>query len=157
MATLKDFLRHWKLDELKISTGFLDANISFKNADRDAAWEMYIELLTRVSTQYLSPKDGDEQAALDSIYSLFKTTRDIIKKNGADCINFAKIAIVILNQVIRPFTSKWHKKSLSKELEQAKEKIVFRKELEDLQGSLRSYTGMLAEIADVEDLTNMES
>jgi len=30
-----------------------------------------------------------------------------------DCIQFRKIAIVVLNQVIRPFTVKWHRLSLA--------------------------------------------
>lgn len=156
MTTLKSFLSKWNLNNLSINTGILQANISFQDADKAAAWEMYIELLTRITTQYLEPDHGDEKAALTSIYSLFGITREIIKKNGAEAINFAKIAIVILNQVIRPFTAKWHKLSLAGAFEKEKQCALFRTELRDLQDKLRAYTRSLADIAGVEDLTDLE-
>lgn len=156
MATLKFFLTKWNLDNLSINTGILQANISFKDADKAAAWEMYIELLTRITTQYLEPADGDEKAALTSIYALFGITREIIKKRGASAINFAKIAIVILNQVIRPFTAKWHKLSLSGAFEKEEQCEIFRTELRNLQENLRAYTRSLADIVGIEDLTDLE-
>ncbi len=70
---------------------------------------MYIELITRVSTQDLVPELGEEQSALDSVYSLFDTTRDILKSKGRKSIKFTQIAVIVLNQIIRPFTTKWHK------------------------------------------------
>ena len=72
--------------------------------DKVAAWELYIELLTRITTQPLGIDDGDEKTALESVYSLFPTTRSIIKQNGRDCIEFTKLAVVVLNRKIRPFT-----------------------------------------------------
>jgi hypothetical protein len=63
---------------------------------------LYIELLTRISTQYLQPVHGDEKTALDSIHNLFSLTREILKSHGRDCQEFAKIAIPILNQIVRP-------------------------------------------------------
>ena len=156
MATLKAYLKKWNLTELKINAGFLQANINFQDADRQAAWEMYIELLTRVTTQVLNPTEGDEKTALTSVFSLFALTREVIKRHGPDCINFAKIAIIILNQIIRPFTAKWHKLSLEGALEEEENKYLFRSELQQLQQSLRYYSKFLSEIADVEDLTALE-
>lgn len=156
MATLKSYLKKWNLSELRITAGFLQANIEFKDADREAAWEMYVELLTRVTTQSIDLESGDEKTALDSIFSLFKLTREIIKKHGPKCINFAKIAIVILNQIIRPFTAKWHKLSLAGELQQEAGQRAFRVDLELLQINLRHYSRFLADIAKVEDLTTLE-
>jgi hypothetical protein len=46
---------------LKIKTGFLEMEWKPNDKDRDAAWEMYIELITRIATQYLEPKHGDEK------------------------------------------------------------------------------------------------
>ena len=48
---------------------------------------------------------GDEGAALGSIHELFGLTRDTIKRNGRYCINFTRIAVVVLNQKIRPSAS----------------------------------------------------
>ena len=154
--TLKDFLKKFNLDSLSINAGFLTADISFKDPDKTAAWEMYIELLTRVSTQYLAPSHGDEKTALTSIYSLFNITRDSIKRNGRECIEFTKIAIVVLNQIIRPFTAKWHKLSLENDFEDEKKCKQFRQELSELQTKLRNYTKLLADMAGVEDLTKLE-
>jgi len=58
--------------------------------------------------------------------------------------------------VIRPFTAKWHRKSIAGDFEDETERTVFRDELAALQEELRKYSRMLADIADVEDLTNLE-
>ena len=105
----KKWLENWDMTSLKIKTPFLEMDWNPQEKDKDAAWEMYIELLTRITTQSL--EYGDENSALDSIYSLFPLTREIIKRHGRDCDEFTKIAIVILNQKIRPFTEKWHSES----------------------------------------------
>lgn len=112
-----------------------------------------MELLTRVSTQYLEPELGDEKTALESIHQLFDLTRNIIKSNGRLCIEFTKIAIVVLNQVMRPFTAKWHRLSLNGAFSDIKKCKEFRQELEQLQAKLGIYTKM---IAGVEDLTELE-
>ena len=62
-----------------------------------------------------------------------------------------------MNQKIRPFTAKWHKKSLNGAFENPKECKKFRKELKNLQSNLNNYTGMLSEIAGVENLTELEN
>ena len=62
----------------------------------------------------------------------------------------------MLNQVIRPFTAKWHKVSIENGFEDQEQCQVFRQELENLQSKLRIYTKMLADMAGVEDLTELE-
>ena len=93
---------------------------------------------------------------LDSIHKLFGLSREIIKKHGRNCIEFTKIAVVVLNQIIRPFTGKWHSLSLGMAFENEARCSEFRDELAELQSKLRTYTQMLAEMAGVEDLTGME-
>src|SRR5882762_5104389 len=110
---LRDFLEKWGLTKLKLNAKFLELEFTPKDPDREAAWELYIELLTRVTTQYLSPEDGDEKAALESFHAIFPLTREILRRRGSGCGEFAKIAIPVLNQVIRPFTAKWHRLSLA--------------------------------------------
>ena len=149
-------MHKWKLSSLKFKTPFLDADISFQDSDKSAAWDLYVELLTRVTTQPLSSDHGDEQAALDSVYSIFPTTRKILKHHGKECMNFTKISIVVLNQVIRPFTAKWHKVAGKKGFKDESTCKKFRQELSSLQVQIKKYAGALADIAQVEDLTELE-
>lgn len=154
----KKWLENWDMTELKITTSFLEMNWNPQTADQDAAWELYIELLTRITTQSIDDDYGDEESALISIKSIFNLTRDIIKKYKRDCIEFTKIAIVVLNQVIRPFTTRWHKISLKGFTDE--DRIRFRQELKDLQNILNRYTKMLGEMAGVErvnDLVELEN
>ncbi len=62
----------------------------------------------------------------------------------------------MLNQKVRPFTAKWHPHTLAGELDE-RSKTQFRAELRDLQTDLRNYTRLLADLADVEDLTDLEA
>lgn len=133
-----------------------DVELSFNDGDRDAAWELYIEMLTRITTQALPAAEGDEKTALDSVYSLFPTTREILRRRGRETIEFSKVAIPVLNQVIRPFTAKWHGESLSGAFKDEARRNEFRDELENLQDVLQNYNRMLADIAGVEDLTDLE-
>lgn len=150
------WLENWDMTSLKISAPFLKMEWNPAEPDKDAAWELYIELLTRITTQPLSEDDGDEETALQSVYSLFGLTRSIIKSQGRDCKEFTKIAIVVLNQIIRPFTAKWHKASVAGEFHNTDVCKEFREELCVLQTKLRIYTKMLSEMAGVEDLTGLE-
>jgi hypothetical protein len=150
------WLENWDMTSLKINLKFLEMNWEPKEPDKDAAWELYIELLTRITTQYLQPEEGDEKTALESVYKIFDLTRITIKKHKRDCIEFTKIAILVLNQIIRPFTAKWHKEMFAGAFEKEKKRKEFRDELRPLQDKLRIYTRMLADMAGVEDLTALE-
>ena len=133
--------------------GWKSKRISYK--DRKAAWELYVEMETRIITQPLPPKHGDEQTALDSVYSLFQTTRDILHAQGPGCVVFAKIAIEILNQKVRCFTAKWHRNSLEGAFNDPVKCEEFRNDLEKLQEVLRAYTRTLAVLAGVEDTDSL--
>lgn len=133
----------------------LKAKRNPRNNDPKAAWDLYVEMVTRITTQPLDPEHGDEKTALDSVYSLFKTTRKILLAQGPECVEFAQIAIVILNEEVRPFTAKWHRKSLAGAFDNAKACNDFRAELEKLQVILREYTRTLAVLAGAESLNDL--
>ena len=152
----KKWLEEWDMTSLKIKAPFLDMEWKPQDEDKDAAWELYIELLTRIATQPLPTEYGDEETVLTSVYNLFGLTREIIRRYGRHCIEFTKIAIVVLNQIIRPFTSKWHKLSQEGVFKDEKQCKKFREELNDLQEKLKTYSMMLADMAGVEELTNLE-
>lgn len=145
------------MTSLKVKAPFLEMEWSPQDEDKAAAWELYIELLTRITTQKLDNNHGDEKTALTSIFSIFPITRDVMKNNGRHCIEFTKIAIIVLNQIVRPFTAKWHGLLVSGAFEDPAKCEEFRQELVELQRVLRLYTKMLADMAGVEDLTELES
>lgn len=153
----RKWLENWDMASLKISTPFLEMEWKPQDEDKTAAWELYVELLTSVTTQPLDSKHGDEKTALESVYSLFPMTRQVLKNNTRNCTEFTKLAVVILNQVIRPFTAKWHRLSMQGAFDNPKKRGEFRGELSTLQVTLRKYTKMLADMAGVEYLTVLES
>ena len=151
------WLENWDMTSLKIKSPFLDMEWKPSEPDKKAAWELYIELLTRITTQPLPPEDGVEQTALDSVYSLFPLTRDIIKRNGRGCAEFTKLAIVVLNQIVRPFTARWHRLSEQGAFKDPSQCQTFRQELTALQTQLTRYTQMLGAMAGVEDWTKLDA
>ncbi|MER7679450.1 hypothetical protein [Streptomyces sp. NPDC096934] len=86
------------------------------DAERRAAWELYVELVTRVSVVPLRADEGLLREALTSLYSLFGTTRDVLRQHGPDVAepkrngqyNFGYLAVAMLNFGIRPLLARWH-------------------------------------------------
>ena len=135
--------------------------------ERNAAWELYVELVTRVAVQSLHPQEGLVREAMNSLYSLFGSTREILRKAGPDVgashDSVGGIAIAVLNNGLRPFLSKWH--PLLQEWEEQKptgtspqlhekawdKEIIVRGELDALRGDLEQYANALAAITGVAD------
>ncbi|MDZ7812228.1 MAG: hypothetical protein U5L74_03530 [Ideonella sp.] len=144
--------------KLKISFGFAEVELetSPTDADADAAWALYVELSTRITTQALPMDAGDEATALKSVYGIFALTRDILKApGGRKARRFAKVAITVLNEVIRPFTAKWHRAEKAGAFADPSQCQDFRIELASLQTWLSDYANVLANIAGVPDLAEM--
>ncbi len=84
--------------------------------EQDAAWEMYVELITRISVAEPLPNEGSLRESLSSLYSLFTTTRQILRSYGPTVarpkhggqLSFGFLAINVLNYVLRPVLTKWH-------------------------------------------------
>lgn len=153
---IKDLFEKWGLKGIKIKTPILEMDWTPSDVDKDAAWDLYVELLTRITTQELPDEHGVEVTALESVYSLFEITRETLKHHGRAAVDFSRIAIVVLNQVVRPFTAKWHKLMKNNAFDDIDQCNKFREDLSMLQIQLRSYTKLLADLADVEDLTDIE-
>jgi len=140
-------------------------------AEIKAAWELYVELITRITVVNLGDDKGTIRESLNSLYSLFQTTRGILREYGPDIaksgtISLGYIAVSALNGSIRPFLSKWHplleeyeeskpagKSSVTyeKEWEYANE---VRKELKKLREQMQKYADQLAIICKVDALHN---
>ena len=69
---------------------------------------MYVELITRISVVELKPGEGLLREALTSLYSLFDTTRKILRQHGPSIaqpkdksdVSFGYLAIAILTPYI---------------------------------------------------------
>ncbi|THV30142.1 hypothetical protein [Glycomyces paridis] len=84
-------------------------------AERDAAWELYVEMITRVSVVPLGADEGKAREALTSFYQLFAITREILRRHGpavarggSKRITFGRIAVAMLNGSVRPVLATWH-------------------------------------------------
>ena len=120
------------------------------DADKSAAWELYTEIRTRITTQPLAFRHGDEETALTSVYDIFGLTRDAIKKHEG-CTHFATLAVYVLNVHIRPFTADWHRVKVAGRLSSSDTCHLFRRELARLQGKLRLFMRLLGHLAEGDD------
>lgn len=135
--------------------------------EQDAAWAMYIELVTRISVAELQPEDGLLRESLSSLYSIFTTTRQILRDYGPAVarpkeqgqLSFGYIAVSILNFVLRPVLAKWHPLLLDYEhqkeqsVSQLKHEQVWergpelRRDIERTRSVLLECTKLLAQIS----------
>jgi hypothetical protein len=166
-----------KLDSVKVSLklpyiGGIEGNWKPDKSERNAAWEMYVELITRISVVELKPNEGLMREALSSLYTLFETTRRILRTYGPAVaqpksdgnISFGYLSVTILNTILRPVLAKWHPLLLDYETEKTSsisqlehetkwEKAAdLRKELNDVRNTLVEYAALLAEVAKVTPL-----
>lgn len=134
-------------------------------AERQAAWALYVELVTRIAVQPLETDDGLLREALSSLYKLFETTREILKVAGPDVgaspESVGGIAIAVLNNGLRPVLAKWHPRldmweaqrpaGVSKKAHELAwpDEPLLRQELADLRPKLETYAQALATIAGV--------
>jgi hypothetical protein len=140
--------------------------------EQRAAWDMYVELVTRISVVELRPGEGLLHEALSSLYSLFETTRKILREygpsiarpKGGNTLSFGYLAIAILNGVLRPILAKWHPLLLhyqgakpdsispvEYEWQWANNEQLLQ-ELNTVRGVLIEYVNILAEVAKVPPL-----
>jgi hypothetical protein len=163
-----------KLTSVKVSIklpyiGGIEGMWEPDKSEREAAWEMYVELITRISVAELQPDEGLLREALSSLYSLFESTRKILREHGPsvaqpksdDGISFGYLAVAILNTILRPLLSKWH--PLLKDYEDKRPADIssvgyerkwehyneLRAELKKVRGTLKEYANLLAQVAGV--------
>jgi hypothetical protein len=115
--------------------------------DSRAAALLHNQLISRISLQPLSYSAGSERTALTSIFQLFPKTRDIVEGNYK-CALFERLAWHVLNEHVRPFTAKWHRRSKAGALEALDTSDEFRRELDQLRPRLAAFSNLLLEIRD---------
>jgi len=157
-----------KATKLTVGLPFNLGSLVLENdeAQQRAAWSLYVELSTRISTVPLEEGTGILREALTSLYNVFNITRQILREAGPDIAqgsnSLGSIAIAVLNQGLRPFLVKWH--PMLKDYEEEKPANLstvdherawehayeFREELEQVRQQMLIYIDALAKIAGVE-------
>jgi len=174
---LKNYLRRRKIESVRLT----HIDVSFLGiegrwvADRDqqrAAWEMYVELVTRITVQPLRRDDGLLRGALSSLYSLFGETRRVLKAYGPRVAtplaggrtSFGQLAVGVLNSVLRPTLAKWHprlqahescrppERSPSAHEREWNDHDALRGELDAVREQLSGYADLLAKAAGITPL-----
>lgn len=156
LEKLCDIFKRFKLESINLSLDSAGIELSYTNWDAEAAWILYVELLTRIATQELGADEGIEITALESVHSIFAITRDVLRNYGKNAKSFTRIAVIVLNKIVRPFTSKWHPLSQDGAFSENEKKNEFRNDLSNLRTKLICYAKLLAEMANVDDLTEID-
>ena len=115
--------------------------------DAEPARVLLIELNTRIATQPLHYRAGDEETAVTSLYDLFKTTRALMVKHW-EALAFATAGEHLLNQILRPNTARWHRWIVDKKFVNEWSRRQFRYELQKLQTRLAAFRQLLEFIAE---------
>ncbi|MEU5889928.1 hypothetical protein ABZ835_24250 [Streptomyces sp. NPDC047461] len=145
------------------------------DAERSAAWELYLELVTRVSVEELDTEEGFLREALSSLYTFFDTTREILRRYGPEVapplapghVSFGVLAVTVLNRVLRPLLSSWHPRLTAYESRRPEgvdpvawerqwdHADALRARIAEVSVTLASLAENLREVADVSDLINL--
>ncbi|MFE9804521.1 hypothetical protein [Streptomyces goshikiensis] len=142
------------------------------DAEREAAWELYVELATRISVVELGEDEGLLREALSSLYTVFGTTREILRRYGPSVaprvapghVTFGLLAVNVLNLSIRPLLTRWHPLLTAHEARRGDQvdpvgherrwarAEELRREIEQVRQVLLSLAQALNEVAGVGDL-----
>jgi hypothetical protein len=87
-------------------------------SERLAAWELYVEMVTRIAVARLDSGSGSLREALDSYHALFRAAREILRKYGPSVakprgggnVSFGYLTLWLLNRELRPLLAEWHPK-----------------------------------------------
>lgn len=140
--------------------------------ERNAAWDMYVELVTRIPIAQVKPGESSLQVCLNSLYKLFGATREILRKYGPFVarprsegqISFGYLSVKILDIVLRPFLVKWYpmlvdyestRKSSVSAREHERKWVKYealKKGLDDVRAALLQYAQLLARASEVPSL-----
>jgi len=115
--------------------------------EQQCAWEIHVELRTRITTQRLRYLDGDEATALDSLVKLFQIVREVCRKAGPQATLSLQLADLLLNRILRPITASWHVRRLSGKLNPEDLRRLFRVELAEARQQLQLISNALYVLA----------
>ncbi|MEO6036464.1 MAG: hypothetical protein ABIQ35_14525, partial [Verrucomicrobiota bacterium] len=126
--------------------------------DREPATQVRVELATRITTQHIHYRSGNEEAAAESVAKLFPIVRELLVVHW-QAKAFEWVALRLLNETIRPYTARWHGWIVEKNFSSEQTRRVFRSELQNLQKELEIYLHAFASLeqGNTPDLRTEES
>lgn len=156
------------LTELTVSVPHLtDLTFAVTPTNERVAWRLFVESVTRISSQRLEKDWGSVREALDSLYTLFISIRTILleaapTRRMTSIHTVEHLAISMLNLQMRPFMSKWHPRLARWEMEHPNapdsewpDNDACRAELEQMRLGLLRYVHGLGELAGVSDVDSL--
>ena len=105
------------IGKVGVSIPGIGLDFELSEPERAPAWELYVELATRVVTWQGTPTDiGSVREILSSLHSLFFETRKILRESAgvlsrADAA-VGHVAITFLSGTLRDYLTKWHTRLL---------------------------------------------
>lgn len=159
--------RKVKATKLVVGLPFNLGQLEFQpdEVQQRAAWELYVEVTTRIAVEALDSDEGLLREALSSLYNIFGATREILRQAGPSVAqgpnSFGPMAIEVLNKGLRPFLTRWHPLLLTYEQKRQSEITVrdhelawekgaeLRQELAEVRVQMLVYTESLATIAGI--------
>jgi hypothetical protein len=142
---------------------FAEIKFAVNTEYKRVAWRLFIDTLTRVTTQPLGKEDGSLREALTSLHGVFTSTRDLLTNmepsKPASAPTVEMLAVRMLNHDIRPFLAKRHVQLRAFETANPgapeaswSENSECRADLERLRDRLIDYTVAFGELAGVKDV-----
>jgi hypothetical protein len=142
---------------------FAEVKFAVNTEYKRVAWRLFIDTLTRVTTQPLGKEEGSVREALTSLHGVFTSTRDLLKNmepsKPTSAPTVEMLAARMLNHEIRPFLGKRHVQL--KAFESANPGVTesawpenneCRADLERLRARLIDYTVAFGELAGLQDV-----
>ncbi|MEU7923205.1 hypothetical protein [Micromonospora zamorensis] len=162
------YARNVQLTEVTVSVPqFSDLHFAVTADNKQVAWRLFVETVTRVSVQPLMEGTGLIREAMNSLYALFATTREILtqtqpSRRAGKTPTVEHLAIAMLNNEIRPFLSRWHPQLLhwaqeNKSLPESAwpDAAECRSELTAMQERLSRYAIGFGELAGLPEATEV--
>lgn len=85
----------------------MNPNPAPASPDAIPAHALWVQLATRITTQPLHYRSGEEESAVTSITSLFAKVRELIEQHPA-AAQFRQVSLRLLNDTLRAYTARWH-------------------------------------------------
>jgi hypothetical protein len=140
--------------------------------EKQAAWEIYVELVTRIPIAPLGHDEGILREALSSLYSLFPVTRTILRNHSPAIAqrhtdknrSLSYVVVCMLNTTLRPLLAKWHPllkayeetrpdaMSITQYEQQWERYTELREEINKVRKGLTAYAHVFAQIAEISSL-----